>query len=467
MSYIKSTNLVTNRMLKAERKRRGWTQAWLARALGVTTRTVIRWEQGLVLPQPTHRMQLESLFGKMAEELGLFWNNNENTLTDLIQVDSLSPIPQVLHESVRQVPSLIDPIAGPTVRRSECLLGRAGVLMQIKDRLLDTDGSPFIALYGLPGVGKTTLAATLARDPQVQARFSDGILWAPLGPQPHVLGLLTRWGMQLGVAPGDVENPESALAWSRALRAALGTRRMLLIIDDAWTAEDALALQIGGPQCIHLLTTRRPQIAFNFTQQCSIVVSQLEEADGLALLSRYVPQLIQQDPQGAQALVQALNCLPLALTLMGKCLVSLTLTHHSYPLQVALTQLHNIQDRLRLTIPTALEQSHPCLIAMAPFNLYGAIAMAVRQLSQEALATLSVLSLFPPNPHSFSEEAALVVSQQSKEMLDSLWEAGLVECWEQGRYSLHQTVAHYVRAMAKFQRHHEDRSALRSQPAGA
>jgi len=37
------------------------------------------------------------------------------------------------------------------------------------------------AAHGLGGIGKTTLAAALAHDPAVQARFPDGVLWATLG----------------------------------------------------------------------------------------------------------------------------------------------------------------------------------------------------------------------------------------------------------------------------------------------
>ena len=62
----------------------------------------------------------------------------------------------------------------------------------------------------MPGIGKTTLAMALATDQQVQLHFRDGILWAPLGPQPDVLGQLMRWGTLLGVTPSDVENPESS-----------------------------------------------------------------------------------------------------------------------------------------------------------------------------------------------------------------------------------------------------------------
>jgi transcriptional regulator with XRE-family HTH domain len=444
--------LIRNRTLKTERKRRGWTQESLARAIGVTIRTVIRWENGITLPHPSHRVQLETLFGRTADELGLLWDIHENQANVLAPTTSLLATHQAMLEAAYQESLSVDMAIQQTLGTSDNLLGRTELIMHVKERLLDANSLSRTALYGLPGVGKTTLAVALATDKQVQAHFRDGILWAPLGPQPYILGQLMRWGALLGVTASDVENPESPLAWEQALRTATGNRRMLLIIDDAWTVEDALALQVGGPQCTYLLITRQSQVARAFAKQHAIVVPQLEEADGLALLAHHVPQLIQQDPQGAQSLVQTLGCLPLALTLMGKCLASSTSTPFPWHLRVALTRLHDTQDHLRLSMPTSTGRRLLHFGIMCPFSLYSAIAMCIQQLSQDALATLHALAVFPPKPHSFSEEAALAISRrQSKKMLDELCNTGILERWGPKRYSLHQAVAHYTRTLAKSQ----------------
>ncbi|GCE10079.1 hypothetical protein [Dictyobacter aurantiacus] len=54
-----------------EREIRGWSQARIAEAVNTSVRSVIRWEQGKVLPQPFYREQLCTLFGKNAQELGI------------------------------------------------------------------------------------------------------------------------------------------------------------------------------------------------------------------------------------------------------------------------------------------------------------------------------------------------------------------------------------------------------------
>ena len=123
-------------------------------------------------------------------------------------------------------------------------------------QLLVGDNLTLTALGGLPGIGKTTLAVALATDQEIQAHFHDGILWAGLGPRPKLLVQFAHWGNLLEVIPSQVNNIESRMAWGQALRAAIGTRQMLLIIDDAWTVEDAEALQVGGNPPRELLMSR-------------------------------------------------------------------------------------------------------------------------------------------------------------------------------------------------------------------
>jgi tetratricopeptide (TPR) repeat protein len=66
-----------------------------------------------------------------------------------------------------------------------------------------------------------------------------------------------------------------------------------------------------------------------------------------------------------------------------------------------------------------------------------------------AHAALCDLAIFPPKPHSFSEEAALAVSAAPVETLDELWDAGLLASGGSERYTLHQTIADYARAQVR------------------
>ena len=52
------------------------------------------------------------------------------------------------------------------------------------------------------GIGKSVLARALCDDPQVQATFPNGILWATLGQKPELTVRLHEWIQELG---GGVE----------------------------------------------------------------------------------------------------------------------------------------------------------------------------------------------------------------------------------------------------------------------
>lgn len=59
MNYVE---LVRSRKLKYQRELRGWGQDRLAEAVGVSTKTISRWEHGKTLPMPFYGKKLEALF---------------------------------------------------------------------------------------------------------------------------------------------------------------------------------------------------------------------------------------------------------------------------------------------------------------------------------------------------------------------------------------------------------------------
>ena len=81
--------------LSAERLRRRWTQLEVADQVGTTPGNVSRWERGITSPGPYFRSKLCELFGKSAQELGLTWEEPDdspghNTPTSLWNAPSRS-----------------------------------------------------------------------------------------------------------------------------------------------------------------------------------------------------------------------------------------------------------------------------------------------------------------------------------------------------------------------------------------
>ncbi len=86
-------------------------------------------------------------------------------------------------------------------------LGRDQIVADLVARLT-AGGTVALSAEGLPGVGKTTLAVALAHHRAILDHFTDGVLWAGLGTQPDLLGILAGWGDALGVDVTDRPTPE-------------------------------------------------------------------------------------------------------------------------------------------------------------------------------------------------------------------------------------------------------------------
>jgi hypothetical protein len=114
------------------------------------------------------------------------------------------------------------------------------------------------AIGGAAGIGKTALAVHWAH--QVRDRFPDGQLYVNLHGFDHdrqplepgeALELLLR---SLGLAASEI--PPHHEAQGRVFRTLLAGRRMLVLLDNAASAEQVRPLLPSGPTCCVLVTSR-------------------------------------------------------------------------------------------------------------------------------------------------------------------------------------------------------------------
>jgi tetratricopeptide (TPR) repeat protein/transcriptional regulator with XRE-family HTH domain len=418
-----------NALLRRARQEQGWSQQEVANLIGAPQAYMVaRWENGTAFPGSAYRQKLSELFAKSPQELGLV----RHSLMEAPSSDREAPLQDPA------IPLLALPL--------QMLVGRDREIKDLKELLCGIGAAKRLAIEGLPGVGKTTLVAELALSPEVRTAFPDGVLWAGLGPQPNRQDHLLHWCSLLGITGARQDAQQEHEMLTQALRQALWQRKMLLVLDDVWHIEDALACMVGGPDCIYLLTTRIPEVAVSFARE-KMHLDELTQEESIRLLTQIVPMADEMEPDLLASLAQEVGGLPLALTLIGNYLLLQARHRQHRRVRTALLQLQRAEARLRLEQPQAGFKRDPRLPEGVPLSLQAMIDLSGASLREAEKQALTTLSILPAKPASFSREMARTVTGAPTEVLDRLVAVGLLEYRGTNRYSLHQTIAAYARAL--------------------
>ncbi|MGH3941310.1 MAG: BTAD domain-containing putative transcriptional regulator [Pseudonocardiaceae bacterium] len=216
--------------------------------------------------------------------------------------------------------------SGPTVDQpvpqqlppvSPVMTGRDELLGEVVDSLRRRDGHtvPVAVLVGPGGVGKTTVAVAAAHD--LRSTFPDGQLYADLrGSQDKPVdahAVIGRFLRTLGV--DGVEVPMDASERIAMYRGHLRQRRLLVVLDDAATAEHVQPLLPRAPRCGTVITSRRRLDALPDVAKWTVPV--LPPADSVTLLRRLVGERVAAEPATAAAIAELCGHSPLAVCSAG------------------------------------------------------------------------------------------------------------------------------------------------------
>ncbi|MFE7561457.1 BTAD domain-containing putative transcriptional regulator [Kitasatospora sp. NPDC057500] len=290
-------------------------------------------------------------------------------------------------------------------------------------------------LSGSAGIGKSTLAVQWAH--RVRDRFPDGQLHADLHGfstepplPPHAL--LARFLRALGVPGEQVPSaPEEAVALYRSL---LADRRVLVVLDNAHSAEQVRPLLPGAPECLTLVTSRTGLAGLTARDGARPLTLDLMPApDAVALLDRVIGGgRARSEPAAVAELADVCGRLPLALAIAAGRLAERpgrTVADH-------VAELRDTAGRL-----TAL-----AIDGDATSAVRAALDLSYRALPAGARALFRLLALGPgpglsaPAAAALSGEGAAAV----RPVLEQLTTARLLTHEGGDRYRLHDLLRLYA-----------------------
>ncbi len=308
------------------------------------------------------------------------------------------------------------------------------------------------AIAGTAGVGKTALAIQWAH--QVTGHFPDGQLYVnlrgydPDQPMPAA-DALARFLRALGVPGQDIPAEEDERA--ARYRSLLVGKRVLVMLDNAGSAEQVRPLLPGTPACTVMVTSRDALaglVARDGATRLELDLLPLEEA--VDLLRTLIGARVDAAPDAAAELAAQCCRLPLALRVAAE----LATSRPGVPLTQLTRELADLHKRLDLLAAGGDRRA----------AVRAVFSWSYQHLGADAARGFRLLGLHP-GPD-FEPYAAAVVTgttaEHARRVLGELSRAHLIAEHVPGRYAFHDL----LRAYAAEQARHTDSDAARREATG-
>ena len=295
---------------------------------------------------------------------------------------------------------------------------------------------------GTAGVGKTALAVQWAH--RVADRFPDGQLYVnlrgydadqPVTATEAVAGFLRA----LRVPPQDV--PLTVDERAAAYRTLLAGRRMLIVLDNASSAEQVRPLVPGSAGCRVVVTSRDALGSLVATEGAHpLTLNLLTDAEAHQLLIRRLgADRVAAEPDAVQQIIVRCARLPLALAIVA----ARAATHPDFPLATVAAGLSDAAG--------ALDALDALDCGDAATDVRAVFASSYHALSAEAARLFRLLGL-----HAGSDLAAPAAASragvpvpQVHRLLNELTRAHLLTEYVPGRYTFHDLLRAYAAEQAR------------------
>ncbi|MER6195411.1 AfsR/SARP family transcriptional regulator [Streptomyces cyaneofuscatus] len=351
------------------------------------------------------------------------------------RLPSATPVPP----APRQLPHAIRDFTG----RTDHLAALDALLPPGREELGSGQAVVISALDGSGGVGKTTLAVHWAH--RVQHRFPDGTLHTDLrgygpGRPATPAEVLDDFLVALGVPPAAV--PAGTGARSGLYRTMAAGRRMLIVLDNANSAEQVRALLPGTPGCMVLVTSRDSLSGLVVTEAAHrLTLDVLSNSEATALVAGIIgPHRAATESAAVDDLVGLCARLPLALRIAAGHAAA----HPNTTVADIVAELTEEDSAL-----DALSRNQDPRAAVRTV-----FAWSYDQLSPPQAHLFRHLGLHPGPAFSTAAAAALahLSPREARTLLGALADAHLIEPVAHDRYRFHDLLRAYAAELT----HHSD-----------
>ena len=311
------------------------------------------------------------------------------------------PLVGVRSGSARSTP--VKPFQAPAL--TPHFVGRSDEVVAIRHDLI-TAARPVVALLGMGGVGKSTLAAQMAHN--LRHEFPDGVLWVHAA-NADPLDILQNWAQLFGYDFRAIADTENRAA---AVRGIWPGKQVLIVLDDVRAPERLRPLLPGASSCSVILTTRDRDLAALANAKI-VAVRSLADVDSLELLHAVIGVArVERELGAAQTIAQTVGHLPLALEIVARLL-------DRSPWQSLVAMAGRLADATR-----RLDQ-----LALKDLSVRAAFAVSWADLSADLRYIFAALGIFQARSCSYPAVAATAGAtlEQTAEALSSLAALSLVQ----------------------------------------
>uniref|UniRef100_A0A1D1Y9Q9 Putative disease resistance protein At1g61300 n=1 Tax=Anthurium amnicola TaxID=1678845 RepID=A0A1D1Y9Q9_9ARAE len=229
--------------------------------------------------------------------------------------------------------------------------------MQQIGSYLSDDSVGIIGIYGMGGVGKTTLLEMINNKfPEIGAPGFEVVIWVTVSKDANIRKIQKSIGDRLQLSP-SAEDQEPASSspqveeQAEAIFKALSKRRFLLLLDDVWEELDLKLVGVPLPtaenKCKIILTTRSKQVCHKMGARKLVNVEALNQSDSWELFKMKAGTEVDLDNPRikpiAEAVARKCGGLPLALITVGCAMAE---AHSVGEWQEALDQLRESPHEL-------------------------------------------------------------------------------------------------------------------------